>query len=742
MPAREGAPMTNAFIAGDLDLAVAFLDQWEPDGPWLLSAIKPDSRAIETQRFDDPEKMRIWLGRHQGESNIYFSVNRARPGLNGRAKKQDIAYLLALHVDLDPPKEASASDLVAVQAALRAKLEQATPPPSCVIFSGGGYQGFWRLDEPALVNGNAAEAYNVALEQELGGDHCHNIDRVMRLPGTINLPDARKRALGRTAAVAALVYFDPDRLYHLDDFSPARPNGAGIGARTNHDTSRSAEAFRIAARVKTAGGTYDEMVEALKRDPATEAWLREKGDGRQLQRLWDRAGRPHGVTLDDFWAYMPMHAYIYAPTRDLWPARSVNSRLGKVALLDDSGKPLADDDGKPVEIPASSWLDRRKPIEQMTWSPGEPMILRDRLIAEGAPIERPGVSCFNLYVPPPELLGGNARRARRWLDHLRRLYPGDGEAEHLCCWLAHRLQRPAEKPNHAIVLGGAQGIGKDTLLEPVKRGLGAWNCAEVSPRTIVEARFNSFARTILLRVSEVRDLGDVNRYSFYEATKVYTAAPPDMLRCNEKHLREFHIINCCGVVMTTNYKAGGIYLPADDRRHFVAWSTCKKEDFEPEYWNDLWGFYENGGVADIVAYLRGLDLGLFDAKAPPPKTPAFWAIVDANAAPEDGELADLLDKIGNPDAVTLTRLIENSRDAQGFIAGIGEWLNERKNRRLIPHRMEACGYVPVRNPAADSGLWVILGKRQAIYAKATLSLRDQLAAATKLAGSRPMQSMQ
>jgi hypothetical protein len=39
-----------------------------------------------------------------------------------------------------------------------------------------------------------------------------------------------------------------------------------------------------------------------------------------------------------------------------------------------------------------------------------------------------------------------------------------------------------------------------------------------------------------------------------------------------------------GVIITTNHKTDGIYLPADDRRHFVAWSTLVKEAFAPDYW--------------------------------------------------------------------------------------------------------------------------------------------------------------
>jgi hypothetical protein len=59
----------------------------------------------------------------------------------------------------------------------------------------------------------------------------------------------------------------------------------------------------------------------------------------------------------------------------------------------------------------------------------------------------------------------------------------------------------------------------------------------------------------------------------------------------------------------------------------------------------LWEWYTRGGLANVTAYLAGLDISGFDPKAPPPKTPAFWDIVDANRAPEDAELADVLDEM-------------------------------------------------------------------------------------------------
>jgi hypothetical protein len=213
--------------------------------------------------------------------------------------------------------------------------------------------------------------------------------------------------------------------------------------------------------------------------------------------------------------------------------------------------------------------------------------------------------------------------------------------------------------------------------------------------------------------------------------KVFCAAPPDVLRCDEKHLREYSVMNVCGVLITTNHKSDGIYLPSDDRRHYVAWSEAVKEDFSPDYWNLLYHWYvAEGGLRHVAAYLAEYDLSDFDPKAPPPKTAAFYDIVDANRAPEDADLADVLDACKRPDAVTLTDLIEGARHT---VPGeFVDWLTERKNRRAIPHRLETAGYVVVRNDSAKDGLWKIRGRRQVVYAKSTLSIRDRMGAAGQL----------
>jgi hypothetical protein len=415
------------------------------------------------------------------------------------------------------------------------------------------------------------------------------------------------------------------------------------------------------------------------------------------------------LSSTDFWA-LPSNSYVFIPTREHWPASVVNARLPMV----EGTSP-------------ARWLMQNRAVEQVTWSPGEPMIIEGRLVAEGGWINRDGTRCFNYY-RPPQIEPGNPELAGPWIDHVKLIYPED--AAHIILWLAHRVQRPAEKINHALVLGGAQGIGKDTLLAPVREAVGPWNFDEVSP-TQVMGRFNGYLKSVVLRVNEARDLGIADRFKFYDHLKPITASPPETLKVDEKNIREHRIFNVCGVIITTNHKTDGIYLPADDRRHYVAWSDHTKEQFGSDYWQRLWCWYQQGGLQHVAAYLAKLDLSSLDPKAPPPKTPAFWDIVNASHAPEDAELADALDRLGNPPAVTLD-MVRNVASAEFQI-----WWADRKNRRSIPHRFERCDYCAVRNEGRKDGLWIINGTRQVLYARTDLSIRDRFLAAQRLQRTMP-----
>jgi hypothetical protein len=310
---------------------------------------------------------------------------------------------------------------------------------------------------------------------------------------------------------------------------------------------------------------------------------------------------------------------------------------------------------------------------------------------------------------------------------VHKVYPDD--ADRMIRWFAQRVQSPHIKINHALFLGGVPGIGKDTILEPVKRAIGPWNFKETAAKNILDD-FNPWLRAVILRINEAKDMGDVSRFDWYEATKTLMAAPPDVLPCNEKNIKQHYVLNYMGVIITSNHLTDGIYLPADDRRHDVTWSDRKQEDFTPEYWIRMWKWYDEGGDRHVAAYLATLDISDFDPKATPSKTPAFWRIVNANRTSEEGELQDALDKLGNPDAVTIDQ-IRNATDI-GDQHSLWHWLKDRTKRKVVSHRLENCGYLLVNNPAATDGLWRINERRQVVYAKKALPLGTQLQAAEAL----------
>ena len=213
------------------------------------------------------------------------------------------------------------------------------------------------------------------------------------------------------------------------------------------------------------------------------------------------------------------------------------------------------------------------------------------------------------------------------------------------------MQRPHEKINHGLVLGGPQGIGKDTVLEPVKRAVGPWNFLEASPQQML-GRFNGFLKCVVLRISEAKDMGEFDRFKFYDHMKTYLAAPPDVLRVDEKHLREHNVFNVCGVVHDNQ---------PQDRRHLSA-------DGRPPPLRRLERQQKRGLRRRLLE--QPLDAGT-SAKASamsPPISPnsTFRASTrkprrrrptpsgrssTPTRAPEDAELADVLDTIGNPDAI-------------------------------------------------------------------------------------------
>lgn len=217
---------TNVMPVGDTGAALDFLQRWLPGGPWALTSIVPDG-VTDTRTFaaSDLAAMGAWIEARQGSQNLYFHVNPLRRAVNAKASKEDVARLAYLHVDIDP--RAGENHEAERERALK-MLRGFRHPPTAIVDSGGGFQGFWRLTPGPeleiaglLPKAQELEAYNIQLETEFGADHCHNVDRIMRIPGTINLPTKKKLKKGRVPVLASLVSWDDSATYRLSQFIAA-----------------------------------------------------------------------------------------------------------------------------------------------------------------------------------------------------------------------------------------------------------------------------------------------------------------------------------------------------------------------------------------------------------------------------------------------------------------------------------------------------------------------------------------
>lgn len=410
---------------------------------------------------------------------------------------------------------------------------------------------------------------------------------------------------------------------------------------------------------------------------------------------------PRVLQLTDFIAVAPEGKFMHVATRGFWPAKPIDDAFPRIIVNPDS---------PPRQwrtVTASEWLNRNRRVEQITWIPGEPNIIENRLLAEGGWIDHPGVRVFNMY-RAPTLMPKQGDPAP-WIDHVESLY-GKDVADHIIWFLAAVMQ--GYKVNHMLILGGAQGIGKDTILAPVVAYLGSWNVSNIDPADLL-GTFNAFLKSQLLRISEARELTDGNRYTVYAKLKPITTTPPETLMINDKHIRAYRIPNAVNIVIGTNEAEGAIYTPGDDRRSYVAWSDIGRDDkHPPQYFKGLYEWFENeDGYAIVADFLLNLDISDMDVKADPPRTTA-WHLFHAACQPSGTvELANAILNLGTPKAVTLGMLATADN-------GFYHW--QSNNRTAIAHRLREAGYMRVPNTGDKQGLWTIGGRKQAVYALSDL----------------------
>jgi len=239
----------------------------------------------------------------------------------------------------------------------------------------------------------------------------------------------------------------------------------------------------------------------------------------------------------------------------------------------------------------------------------------------------------------PQPVAGDASQ---WLAHVERMVPEQFEREHLLNALAHKVQFPTHKINHAILMGGNHGSGKDTLFAPFFWAIGGRakvNCSMIKNEDLT-SQWGYGLECEVMEIAELRQAEAKDRRALENHLKPIIAAPPEYLMVNRKGLHPYYALNRVFVIAFSNERVA-ISIPSEDRRWFVIWAEASKLPEAQAV--SLWNWYQHrGGFEAVAHYLHTRDVSAWNPTAPPPMTEAKAIMVEHGMSTAESFLVDLM----------------------------------------------------------------------------------------------------
>jgi len=471
-----------------------------------LVAIKESSPLrVKTVSVNDVELFEPFLQQCiADEYNIYYQVNPVRDKIGRKATKEEILCCWNAHVDIDPePPQDGAPTPEYWKVQKEQLLERVkNAETSFIVDSGGGIQLILRLhpgvelpspseDADAWKETVAdCESINCQLIVKHGGDiGTQDISRLMRLPGTINFPNKKKRLLGRERTTTRVLYdsrvtFDPAKLERgsrtssdpflgstrsfkrvADELAIGRKLRSILvsGEGSDDYKSRSEALFAVACGLARTGVSVHRGTKLLLNAPSVVGEkAREKGQDwieKQYQRAWDfvipgyvdRFNSRNFVVTTGGKTFVVEEEALQTPDAfqsafmSLPGFRSAHSELVMVSELP-TGRSIV----KPI---ATAQLDhpQRRSHTSIVLAPSEPPITKN--------------NAYNLW----RGFGVEPNNTGSW-DLLEELAydvicrKNDDDFEYLMSWAARCVQHPDKQAEVALVLRGDRGVGKGTFL--------------------------------------------------------------------------------------------------------------------------------------------------------------------------------------------------------------------------------------------------------------------------------------
>jgi hypothetical protein len=228
-----------------------------------------------------------------------------------------------------------------------------------------------------------------------------------------------------------------------------------------------------------------------------------------------------------------------------------------------------------------------------------------------------------------------------WLEHCKTLIPDPDELEHIFDVMAFKVQHPEVKINHAVLHGGDQGSGKDTMWAPFIWAV----CGEhlknrgLLDNDTMSSQFGYALESEILILNELKEPDAKERRALANKLKPIIAAPPEMLTVNRKGLHPYQMANRVFVLAFSNDPVP-ISLDSQDRRWFCVWSHAPR--MTPQAAEKMWKWYKSGGFAAIGGWLASRNVTAFNAGAPPMMTEFKMNLVEHGMSMAESYLVELM----------------------------------------------------------------------------------------------------
>jgi hypothetical protein len=244
----------------------------------------------------------------------------------------------------------------------------------------------------------------------------------------------------------------------------------------------------------------------------------------------------------------------------------------------------------------------------------------------------------------PDVSGSDAiadHDVEPWLEHCRDLIADDKELDHILNAMAFKIQHPNVKMNHAILIGGDEGVGKDSMFQPFLWALGGqhWRNRSVIEAGGLDSQWGYALEAEVVILNELKEPEARERRAMANKLKPLIAAPPETLTVNRKGMHPYELVNRLMVIAYTNDPLP-ITLPTQDRRWFCVWTRAPR--MTPDAADKLWGWYKSGGYEKCAAWLWQRDVSAFNPASAPPVTEWKLNMVEHGMSVAESYLVDMM----------------------------------------------------------------------------------------------------